>query len=370
MIAKTGGVTVVVWSIDLTAPANALQTCARKLCIPCSNQNRLLGDGAKPSCRAAVRRQGRIGGSSDLRTCWPSRPRTATATCRRATGKIRRWPSGSSTAAASGSWGVSLRIGSSGSTRSVSPGPCGRAASSLGIGMPWWPSWKRSTGTTGTATSRNAWPRNRELAAWLHGVRCNKRSGRLDADRVRQLDALGVVWEPQQTRWENMFAALVEYRQRHGDCNVPCGWPENPALAKWVKGVRAAQKRGDLDLERIRRLDAIGFGWERGGEWRWEEMYAELADYQQRPWSLPDLHPLGRLPVAGQLGAYAADAAQARAVGSGADRPARRDRLHLGSSARAMGRRCSRRLRITAARPGTATFRRPGRTIASWATGS
>ncbi len=55
----------------------------------------------------------------------------------------------------------------------------------------------------------HAWPRNRELAAWLHGVRCNKRSGRLDADRVRQLDALGVVWEPQQTRWENMFAALA-----------------------------------------------------------------------------------------------------------------------------------------------------------------
>jgi hypothetical protein len=126
----------------------------------------------------------------------------------------------------------------------------------------------------------HAWPRNRELAAWLHGVRCNKRSGRLGADRVRQLDALGVVWEPQQTRWENMFAALAEYRRRHGDCNVPCGWPENPALAKWVKGVRASQKRGDLDPERFRRLDAIGFGWERGGDWRWEEMYAELAEYQ------------------------------------------------------------------------------------------
>ena len=127
----------------------------------------------------------------------------------------------------------------------------------------------------------NAWPRNRELAAWLHGVRCNKRSGRLDAARVQQLDALGVVWELQQTRWENMFAALVEYRQGHGDCNVPYGWPENPALAKWVKGVRASQKRGDLAFERIRRLDAIGFGWERGGDCRWEEMYAELADYQQ-----------------------------------------------------------------------------------------
>ncbi len=126
----------------------------------------------------------------------------------------------------------------------------------------------------------NAWPRNGELAAWLHGVRCNKRSGRLDADRVRQLEALGVVWEPKQTRFERMFAALVEYRQRHGHCNVPYGWTENPALAKWVKGMRAAQKRGDLDRERMQRLDSIGFGWERGGERRWEEMYGELADYK------------------------------------------------------------------------------------------
>ena len=125
----------------------------------------------------------------------------------------------------------------------------------------------------------HAWPRNRELAAWLHGVRCNKRSGRLDANRVRQLDALGVVWEPQQTRWEKMFAALVEFCQCHGDCNVPYGWPENPSLAKWVKGVRASQKRGDLEPERIRRLDAIGFDWERG-EGRWEEMCARLADFR------------------------------------------------------------------------------------------
>ena len=125
----------------------------------------------------------------------------------------------------------------------------------------------------------NAWPRNRELAAWLHGVRCNNRSGRLDADRVRQLNALGIVWEPKQTRWEKMFAALEEYRQLHGDCNVPFGWPEDPALAKWVKGMRAAQKRGDLDDEQFQRLDAIGFGWERG-ESRWEEMFAELANYR------------------------------------------------------------------------------------------
>jgi hypothetical protein len=123
--------------------------------------------------------------------------------------------------------------------------------------------------------------RHRELSAWLNGVRCSKRSGRLAKERVRQLEELGIVWEPQQARWETMFAALSAYRRTNGDCNVPYGSPDNPALAKWVKGVRAAQKRGDLDEERVRRLDAIDFAWDRGGDSRWDEMYDELAGFRQ-----------------------------------------------------------------------------------------
>jgi hypothetical protein len=127
----------------------------------------------------------------------------------------------------------------------------------------------------------HAWPPNPELAAWLNATRSTKRAGRLRADRTRRLEALEVVWEPQQAKWEDMFATLSEYHRQYGDCNVPYGWPEDPALAKWVKGVRAAQKRGELDAERVRRLEALGFAWERVGEQRWEEMYARLADFER-----------------------------------------------------------------------------------------
>ena len=126
----------------------------------------------------------------------------------------------------------------------------------------------------------HAVPRHRELFAWLNGVRSSKRSGRLVAERVRQLEELGVVWEPQQARWDKMFAALAEYRRSHGDCNVPYGWPKDPVLAKWVKGLRATQKRGEMDDVRVRRLDSIGFEWDRGGDTRWDDMYAELAEFQ------------------------------------------------------------------------------------------
>ena len=158
------------------------------------------------------------------------------------------WPSGSSTAAASRSRGVSA--GSIRATRS-DRFRLGRADAPVrcsGLEC-----HGRRVGGVPPGSRAQQCPQRMaaqsELAAWLHGVRCNKRSGRLDADRVRQLDVLGVVWEPQQTQWENMFAALVEYRQRHGDCNVPCGWPENPR-GPVGEGGRAAQKRGELDVER------------------------------------------------------------------------------------------------------------------------
>ena len=61
----------------------------------------------------------------------------------------------------------------------------------------------------------------RTIATWLNEVRRRKRMGLLDRKLIRQLDGLGVVWKPQEQKWETMFANLVAYRAKHGDCNVP-----------------------------------------------------------------------------------------------------------------------------------------------------
>jgi hypothetical protein len=56
-----------------------------------------------------------------------------------------------------------------------------------------------------------------------------------------------------------MFAALLAYKAKHGDCNVPTIWPEDPRLITWVNNQRALRKRDKLEANRIRRLDEIGF---------------------------------------------------------------------------------------------------------------
>jgi hypothetical protein len=116
----------------------------------------------------------------------------------------------------------------------------------------------------------------RDLGQWLSGVRQKKRRGQLTPRKVRQLEKLGVVWEPAKQRWEKMFAALVEYKARHGDCNAR----GNPRLAAWVCRLRLSRKRHSLKQAYIDRLDEIGFVWSRFEE-QWNSVYAALGQYHK-----------------------------------------------------------------------------------------
>ncbi len=98
-----------------------------------------------------------------------------------------------------------------------------------------------------------------KLANWLVTQRCARRKGKLSAERVRRLDELGFVWDLLDERWERMFAALVKYKEAHGDCNVPAAWPPNPHLATWVRKQRTCHAKGTLPSNQRERLEALGF---------------------------------------------------------------------------------------------------------------
>jgi hypothetical protein len=64
-----------------------------------------------------------------------------------------------------------------------------------------------------------------------------------------------------------MFAALVEYKKAHGNCNVPQRWHEK-RLARWVNTQRTAYKRGKIRPDRQRQLESIGFVWDASAKFR------------------------------------------------------------------------------------------------------
>ncbi|MBF0626089.1 MAG: helicase associated domain-containing protein [Magnetococcales bacterium] len=106
------------------------------------------------------------------------------------------------------------------------------------------------------------WPENSRLGNWVAIQRNAREKGLLVAERVQALDALGFIWDKRLVIQEEMFMALAAFRQRHGHCNVPLEWPENPPLALWVLSQRQQRRQGRLDEERVRRLETLGFAWQ------------------------------------------------------------------------------------------------------------
>ncbi|MDB4472930.1 helicase associated domain-containing protein [bacterium] len=99
-----------------------------------------------------------------------------------------------------------------------------------------------------------------QLAAWIQNQRTLKKRKKLSADRVKRLDDLGFVWNKGEGIWEMQFQKLVAYKEKHGDCLVPQTWQEDRKLATWVANQRARKER--LEKEKIKRLDGLGFVWE------------------------------------------------------------------------------------------------------------
>ncbi len=125
------------------------------------------------------------------------------------------------------------------------------------------------------------WPDNPALATWVNEQRKRKRRNRLSVERMQRLEALGFTWEPLEGGWEGMFTALVEYKNKHGDCNVPVDWPENPALARWVYRQRKSKNKR-MSPEQIQRLDDLGFAWDPRLEAKWEEMLSALVEFKKK----------------------------------------------------------------------------------------
>jgi len=107
------------------------------------------------------------------------------------------------------------------------------------------------------------WSENPQLATWVRTQRQAFRKGKLSGERVARLEALGFEWDPVRAAWEAMFQALVAFKGKQGHCNVPFGWSENPELGTWVSNQRQTFRKGKLSEERVARLEALGFEWDR-----------------------------------------------------------------------------------------------------------
>eukprot|EP00522_Entomoneis_paludosa_P001610 CAMPEP_0172471124 /NCGR_PEP_ID=MMETSP1065-20121228/67655_1 /TAXON_ID=265537 /ORGANISM="Amphiprora paludosa, Strain CCMP125" /LENGTH=965 /DNA_ID=CAMNT_0013229211 /DNA_START=275 /DNA_END=3172 /DNA_ORIENTATION=+ len=126
-------------------------------------------------------------------------------------------------------------------------------------------------------------PNHFELSNFVRQMRVSYKdeSDSLTEERKKKMDALDFMWDPLNDKWGKRYEELKDYRDKHGHCNVPAGYPENRELAHWVTEQRYKKKHNDAGFskERIQLLNDLGFEWVRVGDVVWMKTYKEVKAF-------------------------------------------------------------------------------------------
>jgi predicted HAD superfamily phosphohydrolase YqeG len=112
-----------------------------------------------------------------------------------------------------------------------------------------------------------------------------------------RLESIGLVNNGDNSRWDDMFKLLLEFKQKHGHFKISCDCGnENKKLLRWVYNRRRdyrEYKRTDGengDPERMKRLESIGLvddittkvAKEGRNKGIWYDMYNQLIEFKQK----------------------------------------------------------------------------------------
>ncbi|MEW2298093.1 helicase associated domain-containing protein [Streptomyces sp. NPDC006743] len=161
------------------------------------------------------------------------------------------------------------------------------------------------------------------LGAWLADQRRYYAAGTLEATRVAELEALGMVWSV-YTEWDGMLAVARSYAEAHGHFvpPAPAVWEGQP-IGVWAKNQRQAARKavqnaarraadetgvpsaGELTEGRREALEAIDAGWCPVWDAGWQRVYRLCQAHVRAGAPLPQA--AGEVIVQGEdLGAWAA----------------------------------------------------------------
>ena len=107
---------------------------------------------------------------------------------------------------------------------------------------------------------------NEDLKAWImEQEKLQKSPPDPTGMRIKVLDLIKFPWKNRhQDKWDKAFDELVKYHSIHNNCNVPRFVPH---LGEWVNNQRRSKriydagKKCGLTVERINKLNTLGFEW-------------------------------------------------------------------------------------------------------------
>lgn len=151
------------------------------------------------------------------------------------------------------------------------------------------------------------------FAEWIHRQRTayasmvkDEKPNPLVQSRIAKLEEIGFNFTVHSDKWMEQYLMLKAYKEKHGDCQVPTHYPENPKLGRWTHTQRHQHrlklklyKKSSISQERIALLDDLGFNWEVRPSMEqpratWHQRYDELVEYYTKNGDFlvsPESHP-------------------------------------------------------------------------------
>ncbi len=106
------------------------------------------------------------------------------------------------------------------------------------------------------------WPEDPKLGIWTSAQRQRRKIGKLGADRIKRLDAIGFSWGLRAASWEQWYKELIKFKSLNGHFQIPTRYAGYDQLYTWALAQRRNYRAGKMSHDRVCRLNAIGFDWE------------------------------------------------------------------------------------------------------------
>lgn len=108
-------------------------------------------------------------------------------------------------------------------------------------------------------------PTGYALGTFVTTMRDAAKTGRLEADWLAELDALGMIWDKHDAVWRSRLAAAADYHHTRGHLAAPATTP----VGAWLAEQRHLAGRNQLDAARVDALSALAPDWRlpHGADW-------------------------------------------------------------------------------------------------------
>ncbi|WNO76981.1 DEAD/DEAH box helicase [Streptomyces sp. AM8-1-1] len=121
-------------------------------------------------------------------------------------------------------------------------------------------------------------PAGYTLGTFITTMRDAAKAGRLEADWIAELDALGMIWDKHDAAWRARLTAAADYLRTHGHLAAPA----TTAVGSWLAEQRHLAAKNQLDQARADALTTLAPDWRlpHGADWhrKYHLLRAHLAD--------------------------------------------------------------------------------------------